>query len=373
MTLPYNDMRRIISMKKYLALLLIFVLLLTGCGRAEEPETEPSTEAPTTEATTEPTTEPTEPPTEPEPKYYNPLTGEEVDKPIDRRIFAVSINNLQYAVPHYGVADADIYWEMFVNGSIIRGLAMFADVSKVEAIGSVRSTRFMFSDIVTHYDAIVAHAGGSEMVLNDIWARGIDGFNIDTADETAWSFRDRERMKNGFGWEHCLFAKGEGLYPKAEEAGIDISQEAEKTYGLTFTEDGTPENGETANSITVTFTGYGRKATTMVYDEALGKYIYNQYDMAMADGITGEPEAFENVVILFTKTYMIEKGYYRAGFGESGTGCYACGGKLIPIQWTCAGETEPFVFTTADGAPLDFGIGNTYIAVAHPDSPVVYE
>lgn len=359
-------------MKHYIALLLALALLLGGCGRTQEPETQPTTE-PVTEDATQPTTEPTEPPTEPEPVYYNPLTGEEVDEPISRRIFAVSINNLVSAVPHYGVAEADVYWEMFVNGSIIRGLAMFADVSKVEAIGSVRSTRFMFSDIVTHYDAIVAHAGGSEMVLNDVWARGIDGFNIDTSGETDWSFRDRERMNSGFGWEHCLFAKGAGLYPKAEEAGIDISQDPEKTYGLTFVEDGTPVGGEDASTITITFTGYGRKATTMVYDRQLGKYVYNQYDMAMADGITGEPEAFENVVILFTPTYMIEKGYYRAGFGESGTGYYACGGKLIPINWINAGDTEPFVFTTTDGSKLDFGIGNTYIAVAHPDSPVVYE
>ena len=359
-------------MKKMIALLLIVVLLLTGCGKTQTPETEPATEA-TTEATEAPTTEATEPPTEPEPKYYNPLTGEEVDAPLSRRIFAVSINNLENAVPHYGVAQADIYWEMFVNGSVIRGLAMFADPSGVEAIGSVRSTRFMFSDIVTHYDAIVAHAGGSEMVLNDVWARGIDGFTVDTEHETDWSFRDKERNKSGVPWEACLFAKGHGLYAKAEERGIDIAQDPEKTYGLTFVEDGTPEKGETANSISLTFTAYGRKATTMVYDADLGKYVYNQYNMAMADGITGEPEAFENVVILYTPTYMIEKGYYRAGFGETGEGYYACGGKIIPVMWTCGGEYEPFVFTTLEGKPLDFGIGNTYIAVAHPDSPVVYE
>ena len=52
-------------MKKYLALLLVFALLLTGCGKKEEPVTEPSTEAPTTEATTEPTTEATESTTAP--------------------------------------------------------------------------------------------------------------------------------------------------------------------------------------------------------------------------------------------------------------------------------------------------------------------
>lgn len=360
-------------MKKAILLIMVFALLLTGCGRGEAPVTEPSTEVPTTEATTEPTTEPTEPPTEPEPKYFNPLTGEEIEAPLERRVFGVSINNLENALPHYGVKDADIYLEMFVNGSIIRGLALYADPTEVEAIGSVRSTRFMFSDIITHFDGIMAHAGGSEMVLNDIWARGIDGFNIDTENETGWSFRDKERNKSGVPWEACLFAKGDGLYAKAEERGIDIAQDPEKTYGLTFTEDGTPEAGETATTITLTFTGYSRKDTTMVYDPELGKYVYNQYGMAMADGITGEPEAFENVVILFTPTFMIEKGYYRAGFGETGTGYYACGGRIIPVNWSCAGEYEPFVFTTAEGEPLDFGIGNTYIAVAHPDSPVVYE
>lgn len=358
-------------MKKILTLLLALSLLLCGCG-GQNVQTEPTT-VPATEATAAPTTEPTTvPTTEPEPVYYNPLTGEEVEQPLENRLFAVSINNLVYAIPHHGVQEADIFMEMFVNGSIIRGLALFTDPTQIPAIGSVRSTRYMFTDIALHYDAIVAHAGGSDMVLNDIARRGADGFNIDTADETYYSFRDRDRIKAGYGWEHCLFANGTGLMDKAIEKGIDVAQDPEKDYGLIFTEDGTPEGGETANSITVTFTSYGRKATTMEYDAEAGKYVYWQYDQMMVDGATGEPETFENVVIMLADIHMNQYGYHEADFVSGGEGYFACGGKIIPILWSCEGEDQPFRFTTVDGEPLPFGVGNSYIAIAPTASPVEY-
>ena len=358
-------------MKKLLSLMLALSLLLCACG-GKVPETQPTTAA-TTQATEAPTTEPTTvPTTEPEPVYYNPLTGEQIDAPLENRLFAVSINNLADAVPHYGVQDADIFMEMFVNGSIIRGLALYTDPSAVPAIGSVRSTRYMFTDIALHYDAIVAHAGGSNMVLNDIANRGADGFNIDTADETYYSFRDRDRSRAGYSWEHCLFANGTGLLDKALEKGIDVAQDPEKDYGLRFAEDGTPEGGETADSITVTFTSYGRKASTMEYDADLGKYVYWQYGEMMVDGETGEPETFQNVIIMLADIHMNQYGYHEADFVSGGEGYFACGGKIIPIQWSCADEASPFTFTTVDGEPLSLGVGNSYIAIAPTGSPVEY-
>ena len=135
-------------------------------------------------------------------------------------------------------------------------------------------------------------------------------------------------------------------------------------------EDGTPVNGEVADTITVTFTSYGRKATTMVYNEELGKYVYNQYKQEMVDGITGEPETFENVVIMLGDVYMNQFGYHEANFTKGGTGYYACNGRIIPILWTCEAQNAPFVFTTADGQPLSFGVGNTYIGIATEKSPV---
>ena len=188
-------------MKKTIAIVLVLAGLLTGCGSAKATQTAAAatvqTEAPTTAPTTEPTTEPI---TEPAPVYTNPLTGEIQDAPTETRVFAVTINNLQDAMPHHGTMNADVFLEMFVNHSIIRGLALYNDPSDVPAIGAVRSTRFMFTDIAEHYNAIVAHAGGSSMVLNDVKNRGVDGFNIDTWDDSPYSFRDMDRNNHGYSW-----------------------------------------------------------------------------------------------------------------------------------------------------------------------------
>lgn len=372
-------------MKKAIALLLVLTMVLSLCACGKEPvETEPATapaaeettEAPAAEETTEApaeTVETTEAPaTEAAPVYTNPLTGAVLDAPMDSRPFLVTINNVREALPHCSVNEADIFMEMFVNGSIIRGLAMFSDVSKVSNIGSVRSDRMMFNDIASHYDAILAHAGGSGLVITQANSMKLDHFNIDTWDDSGYSYRNMDRKNSGYSWEHTLFARGAGLVEHAREQGIEVTRDPNKDYGLTFTEDGTPADGEVAETITVTFSyGGSRKDTTMQYDEELGKYVFYQYGTMMTDAMTNAPEAFENVVIMMT-TIHLNDIYHVADFVAGGDGYFACGGKLIPMKWHCDSEESPFYFTTVDGEPLDFGVGNTYIAIAPVKSPVSY-
>ena len=364
-------------MKKLIALLLIASLILCGCGASTPAATEATaapTEAPATEATEAPT-ETTEAPTEPPVVYRNPLNGEVLDEPYTGRIFAVTISNIRDALPHYGTMEADILMEMWVNGSIIRDLALYTDVSKAEAIGSVRSDRLMFNQIVKMYDAVLADAAGSDQVLNDARNTGVNRMTIDTGDSTDYSYRAKDRVftfKPESKYEHTLFAKGAGLLDFAQKKGFSVTQPADKEYNLHFTEDGTPE-GETANSVNVTFTyRNNKKDTTMIYDESLGKYVYNQYGKAMVVGDTEDPECFTNVIIMLAD---ITRGdvYYTANFTNGGTGYYANGGKIIPITWGCDGEESPFWFKTADGQDLELGVGNTYMAIAPQDSPVTYE
>ena len=72
--------------------------------------------------------------------------------------------------------------------------------------------------------------------------------------------------------------------------------------------------------------------------------------------------------VSYGKTY-----YHQADFLAGGTGYYANGGKIIPIFWTCDGDTEPFRFYHAEGEPLELGVGKTYVAVCSTDSTVTYE
>lgn len=364
-------------MKRFLAFTLVLVLLLSGCGSQSEPAASTDAAVETTEAAVVETTAPaTEPPTEAPVVYRNPLNGEILDEPFTGRIFANTISNIYDALPHVGVTQADILMEMFVNSSIVRCLALYTDIESVDAIGSTRSTRLMFSDIAQHYSLILTHAGGSNTCLGDATDRGVTHYNIDSlmrqGDPLAQgvAYRDKQ-YKYG---EHNLFGIGSGIKAYAEAQGVPMT--LEKDYGLTFTEDGTPADGETAEKISVTLTyGKSKKETIMEYDPALGKYVYNQYGMVMADQITGETEAFTNVIIMHTNLSHVSVSgtyYHTADFVAGGTGYYANGGKIIPITWTCADESSPFRFFTADGEPLDLGMGNTYIAIASPESPVVY-
>ena len=372
-------------MKKIIALTLVLVLILSGCGKSSAPVVEAPalngavTEIAPTTLATEPTTEPTTvPTTEPE-VYFDPLNGEILDAPFDGRIYASTVSNTYDAsIPHVGLYKADLVMESFVNGSIVRCLALFSDLSDVEALGSTRSTRLMFNDIATHYNAILTHAGGSSQCLKDANDRNLAHYNVDSlmrqgdplAQELA--YRDKDHPKQKYG-EYNLFVKGAAVKPYAESQGVQVSVMPETDYGLFFVEDGTPVNGEGADILTVTIT-YNKyiKDTKMVYDPQLGKYIYNQYNKQMEDLITAEPEAFENVVVMFAD--ITANGIYQvADFVSGGNGYYACGGKVIPITWTCESETAPFRFFTEDGEPLPFGQGNTYIAITQPESKVVWE
>lgn len=365
-------------MKKLYSAVIALCLLLSGCTGAES-DPDPVVTQPTQTATV-PVTVPATVPTEPAPEddlpeiYTNPLNGEILDKPFSNRIFAVSVNNLEASLPHVGVVDADIYMEMYVNGSIIRSLALYSDIQNVKSIGSVRSTRLIFNDLAQRYDAFLVHAGGSTPVMTDVSQRGLDHRNIDTGDATDHSFRDFDRRDNGYAWEHCLFAKGEGIYNDAKAKGMAASENPGRDYGLTFTEDATPANGTDAGEITVKIaTNEGAsKKSILTYSADHGGYLRSQYGKTMTDGITGEPEIYQNVIVMLVKTTTTEDGYHQAEFTQAGTGdgYFACGGKMIPIRWQCDGDGQPFRFLTGDGQPLDLNVGRTYMAIAGLKSSV---
>lgn len=385
-------------MKKILALILALSMLLCGCSgaAAQKPAQQPketeevvaqqmesveavATEAAATEAATEPTTEPTTAPTEPPKVYYNPLNGEILDAPFDGRIYMNPVSNTNDAsIPHVGAHKADILMEMFVNGSIIRLLALFSDPSDVQAIGSTRSTRLMFNDICQHYNAILTHAGGDSRVLADARERGITNYNIDGI--MSWAgdlakgvaYRDKDHPKQKYG-EYNLYGIGPGIMAYVESEGVQISGMPETDYGLVFAEDGTPADGEPADQINITLVyGKSRKDTTMVYDAATGKYVFHQYGKEMRDLLTDEQEAFENVIVMTTEISM-NGPFHTADFLAGGVGYYACNGQISPIYWTCDAEDAPFRFYTKDAQPLQMGMGKSYIAICSPDSVITWE
>ena len=345
-------------MKRILPLLLALLLVLTGCGSQEAVETtEPTTVA--TEPTTEPTTAPTEPPV-----YRNPLNGQILDEPYTGRIFAHTITNTQDALPHVNAVKADILVESYVSRGVVRCLGLYTNIGEVEAIGGTRSTRLIFNQLAYIYDAVLVHGGGFGMVIEDADHKGLDHINVDSlyrqADPLAQKVAYRDKVYKRYA-PNDLFGYGPGIVEYVEAQGIRTTQPADKEYFLNFTEDATPADGQIADEITIYY-GKNTKNTVMKYDAATGKYVYNQYGKVMTDQITGEEEAFNNVLIVQADVFE-NYIYSEANFQSGGVGYYACGGKLIPITWTCDYGNSPFRFLTEDGEELTINVGNTYMAV----------
>ncbi len=339
-------------------------------AQTEAPTEAPATEAPTTEATTEPTEPPT---TEPPVVHRNPLNGTILEEPYTGRIFGLTISNTPEVLPHVNATKADIIFESFVNGSIIRYIGLFTDMANEERIGPIRSTRLVFNDITEHYNLVLVHAGGSGQVLRDAKARGIDNFNID-----AWvcvsagcSIRDDARSRK-IGYVHSLLAMGPQIVEYAGTQGIALTQPEDKDYLLRFNDDGTPADGETANEIDITITYKTTyKQTILNYNPETGKYEYSQYAKVMKDWDTDEVESYRNVIVMFTNV-SADGMYQTMDFCAGGEGYFACGGRLIPITWGCDGEDQPFWYKTLDGEELELGVGNSYIAITQPGSEVTW-
>ena len=346
-------------MRRAFAWFLILALLLSGCGSQNPEETAVAVE---TTVVTEPETEPTTVPTEP-PVYRNPLNGQILEEPYTGRVFAHTITNTQDALPHVNAVKADILVEAYVSRGVVRCLGLYTNIGEVEAIGGTRSTRLLFNQVARLYDAVLIHGGGFGMVLEDADRKNLDHFNVDSlyrqADPLAQkvAYRDKEYRRYA---PNDLLGYGPGIVEYVQAQGVRMTQPEDKQYYMNFVEDATPVDGEPADEITIYY-GFNTKNTVMKYNRSTGKYEYNQYGKVMTDQITGEVEDFDNVLILDASSYE-NYIYTEVNFHCGGDGYYACGGRLIPIEWECTGRNPPQCFTL-EGEPLNFNVGNTYLSI----------
>ena len=336
-------------LKRFLAILLALALVLcSGCGGIKS-------EAPTL---TNNKVESQEQPT-----YYTPLTGEPVDsEPANTRPYAVMINNIVYAQPQVGVSNADLIYEIPAEGAVTRMMAIFSDLSDVESVGSIRSLRPYYLSVALSYDAIVIHAGGSEQAYSDLStynADHLDGVR-DAKASAAMFYRDPSRGR--YGSEHTLFFYGTKVADLVQEYAFRTEHDSGYKTGLSFSDDAASQGTGEANTVTVTFSA--SKTTQFTYQSDSGKYTAVQYNDDYKDGATGEKVAFSNVLVLSAKMSTVDSyGRLAVELVGSGDGYLACGGKYVPIKWSRSSINDCFTYTLADGTPLSFARGTTYVGI----------
>lgn len=362
---------------------LALVMILSACSTAAQVNVGEAEviETPVPTATTTPTPTPTP---EPTPTPYtgptNPLTGEPMDEELtNNRPVAIMLNNLKVALPQQGQSQADIIYEVLVEGAITRMMGVYQDTTGIEKIGAIRSSRTYYLELALGHDAIYIHAGGSEDAYTNISAWGVaslDGVRgnyMSNTDGENLMWRDSERLKTS-SLEHTVVTTGDTIVEKlASYTNLRRELADDYTYEMLFTEDGTPEGGGVAEEITVPFSSY--KTGLFHYDSEIGKYYVDEYGEAYIDGNTGDQVAVTNVIIIetaCTATYDA-LDHINVDLHSGGTGYFACGGSYIPITWSKSYPDGQLVYTMEDGTPLTLGQGNSYVNIVPLNCAVTFE
>ena len=152
--------------KKVLAAILIAVGVLTGCGNTEpisspiqtveaEPIATDIQEVEQSGATEEANENH-------DGMYRSELTNEWIDESLkDQRPIAVMVDNEKTALPHFGVADADVVYEIMnstLNDRITRFMVVVKDWDKIEQLGSIRSARPTNFMLAAEWNAVLCHS-----------------------------------------------------------------------------------------------------------------------------------------------------------------------------------------------------------------------
>lgn len=331
-------------------------MLLSGCGAKGESEAVlPGTETMNTAGDIDLVNT--------EGKVLSDLTGEWVDQEInDKRPVAIMINNIGEAMPQSGIGQADVIYEMVVEGGITRLEAIFSDYRGLEKIGPVRSARQYYVRNAEQLDAVFCHIGTSTLADQEIASGNVSDMDGMGALGNYFIYRDNSRVA-----PHNAYTSEEGLNKAIESAGFDMNHKSSYEPMFSFrSKNQDLTDGSSAKKITTAFSA--NRKPWFEYNEEDKQYYRFQYGEAQIDDQTNEQLHFQNVLILYATTYSVDGYLMEVKNEESGDGYYATNGQYIPITWKYTNGTIHYYETS--GEQLQMNPGKTWITffdVANPN------
>lgn len=356
-------------MRKLLKFTLFTVLcagLLTACGKdKEDKSTVIVTDSPKFEVTPMPSTEEgQETPNVTEPNLslvQHDYTGLMVEpEKNNHRAITVMVNNIKEAMPQSGIEQADIVYEMLVEGGITRLLAVFTNYDDIAKIGPVRSARMAYGIVSAEYDPIYIHYGGSDDGYQKIEEYNLD--DIDGMTDQKVFYRDSSRVA-----PHNAYINSETLAKGITAYNLRDTKDPSLTKKFLFHETDTDlKNGETAIKVSTPFSNYQKSYFT--YNETSKTYDRFQYNTAHIDDLTGNQLTYKNIIIQLVNEYALDAGGHQSmDLVGSGSGYYVTNGKSVKITWKKANDSSVTKYYFEDGTEVLLNPGKTWIAIFPKD------
>ena len=302
--------------------------------------------------------------------FINPLTGQNTVLDLTRvRPVAISVSNQRGALPTNatnGISQADIVYELLVEGGITRFIALYQDYMNVGVVGSIRSARHYTVELAEAYNAIFIHAGGSPLGFEEVDKRGITACDAVRGIRADIFHRDVNRIPGQTVENyHSVTTSGARMTQWFPIYDIKLVHDNNYKQALKFTNNPIP-SGNRAHDVTVKFSSH--KNSIFTYNESQNLYYMAQFGSQFKDANNNASVAFTNLLIIETPVSDLVGHGEGAGRQDmstvgSGKGYFVNGGKVVNINWSRTSKSSQFVYTLENGNEIELGRGKTYIGI----------
>lgn len=329
-------------------IVLIVVTLVSGCSK------------PVSNMEPEPTPTPTAVPTPtPEPPKGTPcpLTGVLVEDEADQNLrpIAVMIDNEINARPQSGLLDAELVYEIPVEGNITRYMAIYHH-GHTDKIGPVRSARPYFIDKALEFNAVYVHCGGSPQALQDLASMKVNTLNDLKGSPCFWRSQDRKMP-------HNLYTSTKLMREVMEKNKYNNKTAPEY---FKFSEEFLNLDGKAVKGISFVYSknyivGYE-------YDEKDKLFYRTINGSRLKDKESGKDIPTTNIIVEKTTSKVLDKvGRLDVENLGKNRGYYLTGGKLIELEWSKSDRSAKTIYKDLMGNEITFNKGVTWIQVV-PDN-----
>ena len=268
-------------------------------------------------------------------------------------VLVVKFDNTPNAQPHGGLSAADIVYIEEVEFGLTRIAAVFSSVLP-RSVGPIRSARISDIDLLAQFGRpAFAYSGAQHKMRPLLAAASI--YDVSGDKGPAGYYRDPRRRApyNFFGVPKGLLARAPKASP-AQDIGFVFSGAA-------------PTGGTPTKSVTAK---YPDSSAAFVWNSKLQSWdvVLNKRPARATEGGT---QHAATVVIQYV-------AQHDSGFGDkfggktpmletvgTGTGLVLRNGRSYAVTWTRASATSGTTFTTSDGQPMPFAIGQVWVALVN--------
>ena len=285
---------------------------------------------------------------------------------------AVNIDNHFESWPNYGLSQASLVYEIPVEGSATRFLALYTpnidDREEISKIGPIRSTRPYFVELAKEYDALLAHSGGSPEALERI-----EELEVSNLEEIAWwgpdyYWRVYSRLE-----PHNLFTSSQNLAQGVVD--WELGESVPDYRAWKFNQDIELAEYTAANEILLDLSEADVYDVSYKYSSSTKSYLRWQADEEHIDGLNNQQVGVNNLIVQYIpqKIILDFEGRIKLNLVGRGKAIIFRDGVKIEGSWKKLDYNSRTIFYNEQGDEIEFSPGNLWIEIVPGSREIIVE